>query len=208
MEQYPRSAIYPQSLSAIDSIAANMREYGYDPSFPILTKGGGIIDGWHRYKAALKAGVEPVFREFDGDDEEALRYILRVNGDRRHLNEGQKAAASVIINRRLGKDAKAIVEVAKSTGVTESTVNRLTSYSNDDLQDIVSGKKSQAEVKEKKVKKSTQQTPTYTLTRGQAAKVASLSVSLDERGKKLLARAFDLGLKALEEQAAEASADK
>ena len=56
-------------------------------------------------------------------------------------------------------------------------------------------------VKEKKAQ-STQTNPTYTLTKGQAAKVASLSVTLDERGKKVLARAFDLGLKCLEEQAA------
>ena len=39
--------------------------------------------------------------------------------------------------------------------MTESTVNRLTSYSNDELEDIVSGEKTQAEVKEKAKKKST-----------------------------------------------------
>ena len=203
MPRYPNSNIYPISETAIGSIAANMKENGFDSDFPILIKDGGIVDGYHRYQAALKAEVEPIFREFDGTDEDVLRFILRVNGDRRHLNEGQKAAAAVIINRRLGKDAKSIVSVAKNNGVNEATVNRLTSYSDDDLQSIVNGTKTQNEVKEKKAKAS-QKNPTYTLTKNQAAKLAALVVSLDERGKKLLARAFDLGLKVLEEQSATA----
>ena len=152
MKRFSHSNIYPISKQAITSIAANMTEYGFDRDFPILTKEGGIVDGWHRYQAALLAGVEPIFEEFDGDADDALRFVMRANGDRRHLNEGQKAAAAVVVNRKLGKDAQDIVKLAKNFGVAEATVNRLTSYSDDDLGQIVSGAKTQAEVKEEKKK--------------------------------------------------------
>ena len=201
MERYEHSSIYPISEVAIDSIAANMNDNGFDPDFPILVKDGQIIDGWHRYQAALKAGVEPVYKEFDGDDDEALLYVQRANGDRRHLNEGQRASAAVMLNRRLGKDAKDIASLAKIQGVKEGTVNRLVSYSDDELQDIVSGRKTQEAVKEQR-SRSRGQATNYALTKNQAAKVAALSVQMDERGRRLISKAFDLGLRALEEEAA------
>lgn len=202
MERYEGSNIYPIDNTTIIRIAANMREYGFDRNFPILTKDGGIVDGYHRYKAAKLAGVEPVVEEFDGSQDDALAFVLRANGDRRQLNEGQKAAAAVRINRMLGKEIKTIKELAKSFGLTESTVNRLLSYSDEELAAIVSGAKTQAAVQESKKKTTPGQSTTYTLTKSQAARVASLAVQLDERGKKLLARAFDAGIKVLEEAAA------
>ena len=82
MNREPNSAIYPRSQAAIDSIAANMKGHGFDLDFPIIVKDGEIVDGWHRYQAALQVGVEPVFKEFDGDGIDSLLYILRANGDR------------------------------------------------------------------------------------------------------------------------------
>ena len=202
LKRYQHSNVYPIDNAAIIIIAANMREYGFDRNFPILTKDDGIVDGYHRYQAAKLAGVEPIFEEFDGSPDEALAYVLRANGDRRHLLEGQKAAAAVSINRKLGKDSKTIKELTKSFGLTESTVNRLLTYSDEELAAIVSGEKTQAEVIQAKKKTTPGQSTAYTLTKTQAARVAALAVSLDERGKKLLSRAFDAGIKVLEEQAA------
>ena len=152
-----------------------------------------------RYEAARLAGVEPVFEEFDGNKEDALKFVLRANGDRRHLNAGQKAAAAIIINRALGKDAESIKRLAKNQGVSEGIVNRLTSYSDEDLGHIVSGKKTQDEVKKTK-KRSSSKPATYTLTKTQMVGMAGLSIKLDERGKKLLSQIFNAGLKVLEEQ--------
>ena len=81
MLRHGNTSIYPTSQEAIDSIAANMAQNGFDPDFPILTMEVDgereIIDGWHRYQAALQAGVEPQFRPFDGDANDALRFIQR-----------------------------------------------------------------------------------------------------------------------------------
>ena len=199
MKRYSNSNVYPISQTAIDSIAANMKEHGFDPDFPIIVKDGEIVDGWHRYEAAKQAGVEPEFREFVGSAEDVLHYILRANGDRRHLWQGQKAAAAIIINRKLGSKAQAAENLAQSAGVNKATVDRLRSYSDDELEGIVSGEKSQSEVKEAKAKDTRSQATTYTLTRPQAAKVAALTVSMDQKGKQVLTKAFDLGLKALED---------
>ena len=199
LSRYPGSSIYPVDDSAIKSIAANMAANGYDPDFPILLKDGAIVDGWHRCEAAKLAGVEPIFREFDGNNDDAVRFVLRANGDRRHLGAGQRAAASVLAQRKLGLDAEKIADLAESQGFAVSTYNQYASYPAEDLEDIVKGAKTQTEVKKRNKKGPPQRNPTYTLTKAQAAKVASLSINLDDRGKNILRRAFDMGLKALED---------
>lgn len=205
MKREENSSVYPRSQTAIDSIAANMKAHGFDPNFPILVRGKEIVDGWHRYQAALLAGVVPVFKEFDGDGIEGLLYVMRANGDRRHLDKGAKAAAAILIGRKLallGKSTEDIVAVEASVGVSEYTFNKLRGCSDDDLQGIVSGKKTQHEVQQSRSKGASRKPDTYTLTKGQAAKVASLTITLDDRAKNVERRVFDAGLKVLEEQSA------
>lgn len=57
---------------------------------PITLYQGAILDGRHRYKACMVVGVEPIFREFEGDDEAALQFVLAKNIARRQLTTGQK----------------------------------------------------------------------------------------------------------------------
>jgi len=49
-----------------------------------------ILDGGNRYRACIQAGVEPTFREFDGDS--LVAFVLSANMYRRHLAPGQYAA--------------------------------------------------------------------------------------------------------------------
>jgi hypothetical protein len=51
---------------------------------------GQILDGGNRYAACLAAGIEPAFREFEGDS--ITQFVLSVNLHRRHLTPGQHAA--------------------------------------------------------------------------------------------------------------------
>ena len=121
INRYPFSSVYPIDKAAVQAIAENMRTYGYDPTFPILLKNGEIVDGFHRHEAALLAEVEPTFQDVpsDWDDNDILRYVVRANGDRRHLNNGQRAAAAVLIKRKLGDAIESAHEIAKTSGVRD-----------------------------------------------------------------------------------------
>jgi ParB-like chromosome segregation protein Spo0J len=61
---------------------------------PITIWQGEILDGWHRYQACKSAGVEPVFKTFDGADIAALRFVMQENALRRHLSDAARIAIS------------------------------------------------------------------------------------------------------------------
>ena len=44
----------------------------------------GVLDGWHRLQAALRAGVEPVFETVELSVGGALGLIVNRNSRRRH----------------------------------------------------------------------------------------------------------------------------
>ena len=56
---------------------------------PIWLYEGKILDGRNRYRAATALGIEPQFREYEGDD--AASFVISLNLHRRHLNEAQRA---------------------------------------------------------------------------------------------------------------------
>jgi hypothetical protein len=57
---------------------------------PIITYQGKILDGGNRFNACHAAGVEPTFKEFDGNDIAA--FVMSANFHRRHLPISQHAA--------------------------------------------------------------------------------------------------------------------
>lgn len=76
----------------IAALAADIQENGQ--SDEIVMYAGKILDGRNRWAAMGllgKRGVGPVYVEFDGDDEDALRFALSRNLLRRHLDEAQRA---------------------------------------------------------------------------------------------------------------------
>lgn len=54
---------------------------------PITLCEGKILDGRNRYKACLEAGIEPKFREYDGNP---WNYVWSLNGQRRDLTADQR----------------------------------------------------------------------------------------------------------------------
>ena len=211
MKHYANSAIYPVNKAAIQAIAENMRQNGYDDNFPILVKGDEIVDGFHRSEAARIAGVQPVYSEVPNDwtDKDILRYVLRANGDRRHLNDGQRASITILIKRRLGDAAPSVDDLAAQAGVTKTTINRFITMDANILEDVASGKTTQEEAKQQQTSKKgsrggNTKTPTYTLNQKQVRQVASLGVVVDKPAKKIMAEAMDIGFAELEKQYANA----
>ncbi len=55
----------------------------------ILHPDGSILDGIHRYLACQQAGIEPLFRTWDGEGDPTW-FVNSMNLHRRHLKEGQR----------------------------------------------------------------------------------------------------------------------
>lgn len=66
---------------------------------------GSIIDGRHRHKICLETETKPKFKTWKGDGSLVL-FVLRLNGRRRDLTAGQKAAIAVGILPALEKEGK------------------------------------------------------------------------------------------------------
>jgi len=74
----------------VGKIAKGMEERGFDIKHAILIYEGKILDGRHRYLAAIKAGVDPIFTEFQGTREEAVKEVTKEQVDRGHWSDEAK----------------------------------------------------------------------------------------------------------------------
>lgn len=73
-----------------DDIAQN----GYDHKQPVVIYQNAILDGWNRWRACLELNITPPTRQFEGNDSDAIGYVMRTN-KRRNLNSGQWATIAV-----------------------------------------------------------------------------------------------------------------
>ena len=109
MEQlkfHPVSEIFPSMPQAeFDALVADITANGLRE--PIHIMGDSVVDGRHRYRACLQAGVEPQFVVVpDGTDLNAL--VISLNLRRRHLDESQRAmVAARLANLPLGSNQHA-----------------------------------------------------------------------------------------------------
>ena len=88
-ELHPLCTLFPRMPDAeFKALADDIRTNGL--LAPIVLHDGMILDGGNRYRACLEAGIEPSFKEFDGDN--LVSFVLSVNLHRRHMTAGQQAA--------------------------------------------------------------------------------------------------------------------
>ncbi len=92
---HPVAEIFPlMQGEAFDALVADVQAHGLrEPIW--LHQDGRIIDGRNRYRACLAAGVEPAFREYEGQEEWLIKFVLSANLERRHLTSDQRAACAV-----------------------------------------------------------------------------------------------------------------
>ena len=95
----------PHKTETVDDITEDMVRNGFRIDRKITTYEGKILDGRHRYEAALQANVDPVFVEFQGTREEAIAYVTSENVARRHLNSQEKEYFYVQRAKALGVQA-------------------------------------------------------------------------------------------------------
>ena len=86
----------------------DIRDNGYDAKQPIVIYEGQILDGWNRWSACAELKITPPTRQFDGNDSDAIAFVMRTN-KRRNLNSGQWATIAVEaedIMRAIAKEAE------------------------------------------------------------------------------------------------------
>jgi hypothetical protein len=87
--------IFPEmNPDEFEELKADISINGYDPARPILVYHGGIVDGWNRYRVCQELGVRPTVKPFEGNDLDAINFVMSTN-KRRNLTSSQRAAIAV-----------------------------------------------------------------------------------------------------------------
>lgn len=118
----------------VNKVAKRMKLSGFDRNQSVVLYEGKILDGRHRYLAAVKAGIDPIFSEFQGTREEAIEYVTMKQVERGHwTNEAKeyyyaKRAEALGVreqgDRSNDRSLPTQQEHAQSLGVGEATVRR------------------------------------------------------------------------------------
>ena len=134
-ERHPLSALWgDMPVNEFAELVESVRESG---SAVVRTLNGQVLDGWHRYRACLEAGVNHIIAEWHGDD--PVAFVIRENALRRHLTPGQRAACVVACYQwaKSGVDTDrlkggepgsppiaTVSEMAAEAGTTERTIQQ------------------------------------------------------------------------------------
>lgn len=106
IEFHPAANIFPMMTgSEFEALKTNIEQNGLIQ--PIYLFNNQIIDGRNRYLACLEMGVQPVFRDYEGDEKDLLAFVISLNLQRRHLNTSQKACLAVELLPELERITKA-----------------------------------------------------------------------------------------------------
>lgn len=98
--RHPLSAAFPSfSGDDLSALVEDIRQFGQRESGLLLD--GMILDGWNRYQACVRVGIDFNYLEFDdefaGTDPRA--YVKSKNYHRRHMTASQRAASIVALSQ-------------------------------------------------------------------------------------------------------------
>jgi len=112
-QAHPLANILPMMLSnELDKLTASIKIHGLQEA--IMLCDGKILDGRNRYKACVAANVEPVFKNYGGNN--ALGYVMLKNLHRRQLKTSHRAVvAATLTNLKQGQRADTSNEVSAIT---------------------------------------------------------------------------------------------
>lgn len=136
MQQHELSAAFPRmSDGDFDALKTSIEKIGVQN--PAVVYDGKIIDGWHRWQACQRLGVEcpTVTMPTDVDPRD---YVMAQNKARRHITQAQLAMAATAVygwrengeNNRAANlrtqcgGSKTTAEIAKSAGVGARSVEQ------------------------------------------------------------------------------------
>ena len=118
---HPVAALFPMlDDERLTALAEDIKEHGQLHPI-VLDKGGRILDGRNRAAACDRAGIEPVYVTWEGED--TAGYALAANGQRRDLNQGQKAMIAVEAENFSQKSLGTRRALATRIGVREDQIS-------------------------------------------------------------------------------------
>ena len=132
-QQHPLSAAFPpMTPEEFQSLKDSVNENGV--LNPITIYEGMVLDGWHRYQAALELGMECPEAELE-DWIDPKDFVLAQNKNRRHITAAQLAMATTAVyewypNGVTSRSApgaelhKTSAELAEISGTSERTINQ------------------------------------------------------------------------------------
>ena len=137
LERHELSSIFGDMQAAdFENLVQSVENDGFMDSL-IRIHENKILDGWHRYQAALSLNLvrKLMFMPWDEEDEgNAIAFVAARNIERRHLTASQRAQIVVFLNERFGwggdrsktpNDAlKTKADLAAQANVGASTIDR------------------------------------------------------------------------------------
>ena len=142
-----------------ENLVKSVEQDGFmDPLIRVLD--GKILDGWHRYQAALSLNLVRKLMFMNWDDEKdggAIAFVAARNLERRHLTPSQRGQIVVFLNERFGwggdrsktpNDAlKTKSDLAADANVGVSTIDRAVKVEKfGRSEEVISGEKTATEV--------------------------------------------------------------
>ena len=102
---HPLADIFPLIEGEdFDALAEDIHANGLHEPIWLHPEDGSIVDGRNRYRACLKAEVEPQFRTWDGQGS-LVQFLISLNLRRRNLNDSQKATVATELVPFLAEEA-------------------------------------------------------------------------------------------------------
>ncbi len=142
-----------------ENLVKSVEQDGFmDPLIRVLD--GKVLDGWHRYQAALSLNLVRKLMFMNWDDEKdggAIAFVAARNLERRHLTPSQRGQIVVFLNERFGwggdrsktpNDAlKTKSDLAADANVGVSTIDRAVKVEKfGRSEEVISGEKTATEV--------------------------------------------------------------
>jgi ParB-like chromosome segregation protein Spo0J len=131
-EQHPLSAAFPpMTPEEYQSLKDSIDSHGV--LNPITIYEGMVIDGWHRYQAAMELGMDCPEAELE-EWLDPKDFVLAQNKNRRHITMAQMAMATTAVyewlprgrqnKSALSADLKTSAELAEISGTSERTIRQ------------------------------------------------------------------------------------
>jgi DNA-binding Lrp family transcriptional regulator len=119
---HPLASMFPMMKGEeFDAFVADIETHGLHERITLYQ--GKILEGRHRYRACLRAKVEPRFKQFKGDDAAATAFVVSRNIHRRHLKPKEKRD---LLEKLLKADPqKSNRQIAKATGVSHPHIAKV-----------------------------------------------------------------------------------